>query len=293
MLLDALMIVLMRRSTFIAGAVDDAGDKSTSPADSASGQTEAALKRLRISAGPAMSSVQLDEGVQLVLSMPPLLLVAADRLFEVSSTGTPPVLLASEAWPACRTADIVVLMARLWLLNTVIKQPTIKLSQLLGGIDAGSHEVVLRVPTAGFALGHIEWQMNLAAFNVQVGHVDTSWAYIALESADIDSWLFLRSGPNGKVVSVQLQGKQQKHPRTLSLAHEDQSASQMFWVRGLQHVLLVVTNQHKPERRTSWLRLLSLSGPRYDPAILVTPERHKVYYSGSKNLLLSALAERC
>ncbi len=264
-----------------------------SPAGSAAGETEAALlKRMRAGNGIniAISSVTIDEAVELELSMPPLLLVAADTFYEVASAGPLPVPLASEAWSAS-TADIAVLMARLWLLHTVVKQPTVRLSQLLGGIDVGTHEVVLRVPTSGFVLGHIRWQMERADFEIVARRVDTSWAYLGLRDAEIDSWLFLRSEPTGQVVFIQLQSMRQQHVQALSADHAEPSARQMFWVRGLQHVLLVVTDQQKPVRRSSWMRLLSLSGPGHEPAILITPELHKQFYSGCRNLLLSALAE--
>jgi len=286
------MMCTNSRNNFTAGVADNmrAGEMRTNAAGSAAEETEAALKRMQGGEGIAMISSTLDESEELELSMPPLLLVAADMFYEVGSAGALPMPLASEAWSAS-TADIAVLMARLWLLHTVFKQPTVRLSQLLGGVDVGTHEVVLRVPTSGLVLGHIRWQMERADFEIVARRVDTSWAYLRLKNADIDSWLFLRSEPTGQIVFIQLQRMRQQHARALSADHAEPRARRMVWVRGLQHVLLVVTDQRKPVRRSSWMRLLSVSGPGHEPAILVTPELHKLFYSGCRNLLLSALAE--
>jgi hypothetical protein len=240
-----------------------------------------------ISDGVALSSEHLDGFVQLKVDMPPLLLI---DLLELGGAGLPPAPHASRfmaAWPECGRTDVVALMARLWLLKEVVRQPAVRLSDLLGGIDVGTNEVVLRVPSSGYALEQVQRQVDQAEFAYEAGVVDVSWAYFRLGHADIDSWMFVRSEPDGKVVSIQLQSRKQ----TLSPARVT-DAQKMFWARGLQHVLLIVTDQRRPEQRSSWLRKLTPFHPRSDSVILITPAAHKQFYSGCRHLLTAALAER-
>ncbi len=250
---------------------------------------------MRTGDGFAASSEILDAYAELMVDMPALLLIAADRSAEVGWAGRLPMRLASRvtgASPACGLTDAALLMTRLWLLNTIIRQPTVRLSQLLGGIDVGPHEVVLRVPSSGFTHHHISHQVDQAEFAAQTARVDMAWAYMGPTTADVSSWLYLRSESEGKLVSIQLQSREQMRLRSLSPASMEPNGRRMFWVRGLQHVLLVVTDHHKVKRQSSWLRLLTLAGPRYDPAIVITPELHRTFYGGCKYLVLSVLAER-
>jgi hypothetical protein len=66
----------------------------------------------------------------------------------------------------------------------------------------------------------------------------------------------------------------------------------MFEPPGLQHVLLVVTDGNEPELRNSWLHYLWPLGRRSAPVIVITPEQHRQFYGGCRNLLTAVLAQR-
>ena len=94
---------------------------------------------MRTGDGFTASSEVLGEAADLIVDMPPLLLVRwrlvrGRRPSQIHK----PCCLHHDPWrhdPKCRPTDTVALMARLWLLSLVMKQPTVRLSELLGGIE--------------------------------------------------------------------------------------------------------------------------------------------------------------
>ena len=268
-----------------AGTADSMGAPGTN-ADS-SVETGAILKQLWVGDSFAVSSEHLDETVQLIMDMPSLLLVDAHRPMNHSASPLAPQPL--DAWPDCGRADIVALMARLWLLNKVVKQPTVQLSGLLGGIDVGAHEVTLRVPNSGFELEHISWQVDAEELANEADNVDTTWAYHAPANAAAGSWLLLRSEADGAVVCIQLKSRRQTQPQT----HLPVQAEHMLRGQDLRHVLVVVTNYDEPmQRQAFYSRLLFPFSFRSDPRVLITPGQHEQYFGACRYLLTSALAER-
>jgi hypothetical protein len=182
-----------------------ARDRLSGSDRSAGGDTQGLHGRL--CGSTATVSEQLDEAQQFTVDMPLLLLITARQLINTDCAAMPgtAVMPRPNTRPGQEGTDIMMmLMMRLWLLNKVGEQLTVRLSELLGFIDVGAKEVILRVPSSGFTVEHVDKPPTRAQFAEQADSVDTTWAYSEPGESGVDSWMFLRSEPAGKVVSIQL-----------------------------------------------------------------------------------------
>jgi hypothetical protein len=268
-----------------------ARDVATTSASPAARETEVSLQK-RASGSAAKASAQPDEFEELIVDMPPILLILAHRLLVVDSAFMPimPMTAApGDSWEQRERTDLMTLVMRLWLLNRVMDQPAVLLSDLLGGMNVGANDVMLRVPSSGFMPEFIRDQLTRAEYAQQAQNMDAVWAFIGPGNWKVDSWMFLRTA-DGDVFSIQIQSKKRTQPQALSASAVANEAKKVFQARDVQHVLLFVTDQRKPKRKSSLLRFLSRRRAHDESVVVISEELHPQFYSGSMNLLKAALA---
>jgi len=278
---------------------------STSAAPAAAAETEPLLHR-RASGDTITVSEQLDTVEQLVVDMPPLLLLLAARLMEVDKEVIPQTPMMAgfrDSGDDRERTDLTTLMIRLWLLRTVFKQPTVQLSVLLGGgivnedgslpvggIDVGDFDVNLRVPKTGYSPTRLGYYPTGTEFAARARDSDICWAYIGPGNRGVDSWMFLRTEPDGNVFCIQIQSKKRSDLRTLSVSAVVSEAKKVFKTRGVKHILVFVTDHVQPQRPSALRRFWSRLKPAADSVVVIPKGLHDKFYGGTMNLLKTALA---
>ena len=227
------------------------GHRVTTADTSVRGEREALLDSSRHGDSTTMDSED-SEKVQFIVDMPPLLLVQAGGLLYIVGNSAMPMTpsramsdFANEC-PRKRggRVDILTLMWRLWLLDKALDQPNVRMSELLGGMIAGTTEVTLRVPSSGFQLEHVSWQSDCVQLTKLAEDVEATWAYISPDG--VDSCMMLRSEPEGKIVCLHMHSRYEAQPPVLTEAVVAKAARSMVRVPGLIHVLLLVTDRLGP-----------------------------------------------
>jgi len=285
-------------SNLRAGTVEATGDVASTSAARAPATLQLAEPAAGLpqrASGTLATSERLDEVEELTVDMPPLLLLMATKLMEVDHEkmpGTPMLAHCADQWPDRERTDITTLVMRLWLLAKVFNQQTVALSQLLGGIAVGAHEVTLRVPDRRYQL-RPSTKLTPVQFAAQQTAVmvsaDAPWAFIGPGNAGVDSWMYLRTHPVGQIFSVQVQSKKRTQPKPLTVSAVAREASKVVRPRTLRHVLLFVTDQPQPRQGRRFLDFVAHRAQ--DSVLLITPDLHPAFYSNSGNLLKVAMAQ--
>lgn len=124
------------------------GDSRDSSSSKASQAATAAVSE------PGSEGVPNPDGETHIVSMPPVLLVAAYRCMKVPSSKlvwVPLLHRLSDERRQRELTDVRILVAKLLLWHDVLRQPVVSLKELLGGVDVGDHDMSFCVPHKTFA----------------------------------------------------------------------------------------------------------------------------------------------
>ncbi len=226
-------------------------------------------------------SINPDAGEQQV-SMPPLLIIAAYRYMDVDKHGmvfVPLLQHLADNWQDRELADVSVLVAKLFLWRHVMDQDTVQLSELLGGIERGMHDMELCVPTSDYEVYKVGEQLTSAEFQQLLQNAECRWAFIGPQNYLADSWLLLRRAADQTLVVVYLQSKERQNREAMQYGKLVEEAAKPWDVPGVEDVMLYVTYQHVP--RPSASRLFE-APPRM---VLVDPADHVRFYGAFASLL--------
>ena len=226
-------------------------------------------------------STNPDAGEQQV-SMPPLLMIAAYRYMEVNQQGmvfVPLLQHLADNWQDRQLTDVSVLVAKLFLWRHVMKQATVQLSELVGGIELGLSDMELCVPTSDYAVHKVDEQLTSAEFEQQLQNADSRWAFVGPQNYLADSWLLLRRAADQTLVVVYLQSKKRLRPEAMQYGKLVEEAAKRWDVPGVVDVMLYVTDQHVPRP--------SASRPFEAPPrmVLIEPADHVRFYGACASLL--------
>ncbi|KAL8794089.1 MAG: hypothetical protein Q9182_007637 [Xanthomendoza sp. 2 TL-2023] len=238
--------------------------------------------------------VNIDAETHLV-SMPPVLLVVAYRFMgnvKDKLVWVPLLNQLTDEWRQRELTDVSILVAKLLLMHDTLQQPTVSLSDLLGGIDVGEHQMSLCVPEGHFSVCDIRSQQDLSTAQLKelVSNMDTQWAFRGPGNLGPDSFLLLQRNDNSasetcSVVLLSIQSKKRTNQECMQLGELEIEAKKMLHIPGVDSVTVYVTDQHRPRHAKSLARF---AVPR--SMVMVDCKSSTEFYSGCVALVKSTIA---
>ncbi len=224
-----------------------------------------------------------------LVSMPPVLLVAAYRSMKAFSNKLLWVPLLSHLthdWQNRELTDVSILVAKLFFWHDVLCQPVVSLRELLGGVNIGVHEMSFCVPNNNFRVCDVSSQLtDSAELQSMVSNMDAQWAFQGPGNFGSDSWLLLRrsddaaSGSHPVVVFVQSEKCQAASSMQAAKLRKE------LYIPGVDNLLIYVTDERPPIRHKDELNFVVPT-----PMVLVGKDSLPAYYSACIALLNSALS---
>ena len=260
---------------------DDSGDSSSSGASQAA-----------IASEPDSEGVLNPDGETHLVSMPPVLLVAAQRFMRDVSNPLVWVPLLNELtddWESREITDVSILVAKLFFWHSVLHQPAVSLRDLLGGVDVGLHEMSFCVPNDNFLVCAVRNKLTPLKLQSMVSNMDAEWAFRGPGNSGVDSLLLLRRCDNTAsgahpVVAVCIQSKKRQAAVSMQSAKLREEAEKMLHIPGIDNLMVYVTDERQPIR----LRAPGFLVP--SSMVVVSNDCMPAYYSACIALLKSALS---
>ncbi|KAL3156272.1 hypothetical protein ABBQ32_012545 [Trebouxia sp. C0010 RCD-2024] len=204
---------------------------------------------------PGAEGVRNPDSETHLVSMPPVLLVAAYRFMKAPSNRlvwVPSLNHLTDDWRTRELTDVSILVAKLLFWHDVLLQPVVSLRELLGGIDVGDHEMSFCVPEGNFSVCDVSSQLTQSVeLQSMVNNMDAQWAFRGPINFGPDSWLLLRRCDDTKVdsppvVAVWIQSKKRQAPSSMQSANLGEEAAKMLDIPGVDNLMVYVTDQHRP-----------------------------------------------
>ena len=264
---------------------DGSGDSSSS------GASQAAIAA---ASEPGSEGVLNPDNETHLVSMPPVLLVAAYRLMRVPINRlvwVPLLNQLTDDWRNRELTDVSILVAKLLFWHDVLLQPVVSLRELLGGIDVGEYDMSFCVPEGNFAVYDVSSQLKESgSLQSLVNNMDAQWAFRGPGNFGPDSWLLLRrcddtGSESHPVVAIWIQSKKRQAASGMQPAKLEEEAGKMLHIPGVNNLMLYVTNQHQPIRHKA-----SATFCVPTPMVLVDKDCLPAYYSACIALLKGALS---
>jgi len=262
----------------------DSGDSSSS------GASQAAIAA---ASEPGSEGVLNPDSETHLVSMPPMLLVAAYRFMTAPSNRlvwVPLLNHLTDDWRTRELTDVSILVAKLLFWHDVLLQPVVSLRELLGGVDVGVHEMSFCVPNDNFSVCDVSSQLTHSAeLQSMVSNMDAQWAFRGPGNFGPDSWLLLRrsddtASGSHPVVVVCIQSKKRQAASSMQSAKLGEEAEKMLYIPGVDNLMVYVTDQRRPIRRKAADFFVPTS------MVVVGKDCLPAYYSACIALLKSALS---
>ena len=224
----------------------DSGDSSSSGASQAAAAA---------ASEPGSEGVLNPDSETHVVSMPPVLLVAAYRFMKAPSNRLvwiPLLNHLTDDWRNRELSDVSILVAKLLFWHDVLLQPVVSLRELLGGIDVGVHEMSFCVPEGNFRVWDVKHQLTQPAeLQSMVNNMDAKWAFRGPGNVGLDSWLLLQrsddtTSESHPVVAISIQSKKRQAASSMQSAKLGEEAAKMLRIPGVDNLMVYVTDQHQP-----------------------------------------------
>ena len=257
------------------------GDSGDSSSNGASAAAVAAASE------PGSEGVTNPDSETHLVSMPPVLLVAAYRFMKAPSNRlvwVPLLNHLTDDWQTRELTDVSILVAKLLFWHDVLLQPVVSLRELLGGIDVGVHEMSFCVPEGNFSVCDVSSQLTHSAeLQSMVNNMDAQWAFRGPGNFGPDSWLLLRRSDDAEselhpVVAIWIQSKKRQ-------AASSMQSAKMLYIPGVDNLMLYVTDQHRPIHHKA---SANFCVPK--SMVLVSNDCLPAYYSACIALLKGALS---
>lgn len=242
----------------------------------------------------------IDDAEMHVLSVPPVLLVAAYRFMKRSKYSlmwVPLLKQLTDEWQQRELTDVSILVARLMLMRDTLQKPSILLSDLLGGVDVGKHQMSFYVPESHFSVCDIKSRQELSSAELKnmVSNMDTQWAFRDPSNPGLGSWLLLQR--NGtlvgvseacRVVLLRIASDNNTMQESIQPGKLVNEAERMLQISGADRLRVYVTDQYRTWPAQSLARLAAgLAVPL--PMVLVDRKYSMEFYSGCVALVKSAV----
>jgi len=262
----------------------DSGDSSSS------GASQAAIAA---ASEPGSEGVLNPDSETHLVSMPPVLLVAAYRFMKAPSNRlvwVPLLNHLTDDWRTRELTDVSILVAKLLFWHDVLLQPVVSLRELLGGIDVGVHEMSFCVPEGNFSVCDVSSQLTHSAeLQSMVNNMDAQWAFRGPGNFGPDSWLLLRRSDDTEseshpVVAIWIQSKKRQAVSSMQSAKLGEEAAKMLYIPGVDNLMVYVTDQRRPIRHKASANFCVPTS-----MVLVGNDCLPAYYSACIALLKSAL----
>jgi len=262
----------------------DSGDSSSS------GASQAAIAA---ASEPGSEGVLNPDSETHLVSMPPVLLVAAYRFMKAPSNRlvwVPLLNHLTDDWRTRELTDVSILVAKLLFWHDVLLQPVVSLRELLGGIDVGVHEMSFCVPEGKFSVCDVSSQLTHSAeLQSMVNNMDAQWAFRGPGNFGPDSWLLLRRSDDTEseshpVVAIWIQSKKRQAVSSMQSAKLGEEAAKMLYIPGVDNLMVYVTDQRRPIRHKASANFCVPTS-----MVLVGNDCLPAYYSACIALLKSAL----
>lgn len=225
------------------------GDSGDSSSNGASAAAVAAASE------PGSEGVTNPDSETHLVSMPPVLLVAAYRFMKAPSNRlvwVPLLNHLTDDWQTRELTDVSILVAKLLFWHDVLLQPVVSLRELLGGIDVGVHEMSFCVPEGNYSVCDVSSQLTHSAeLQSMVNNMDAQWAFRGPGNFGPDSWLLLRRSDDAEselhpVVAIWIQSKKRQAVSSMQSAELGKEAAKMLYIPGVDILIICVTDQHRP-----------------------------------------------
>ena len=188
------------------------------------------------------------------ISMPPVLLVAAYRFMAPVNNRlvwVPLLNQLTDEWRQRELTDVSILVAKLLFWQDILDQRLVLLSDLLGGINVGDHEMVLRVPEGHFSVCEISSHDQLTApaqLQKMINNMDVKWAFGGPGNLGPNSWLLLRRGDGTRsescpIILLSIQSKKRTGDACMQPGELGVEAGKMLHIPGVDSLMVYVTDQ--------------------------------------------------
>lgn len=230
-----------------------------------------------------------------VLSMPPVLLIATYRFMgsiRNSLVWVPLLNQLTDEWRQRELTDVSILVAKLLFMHDTLQQPWVALSDLLGCVDVGEHQMLFCVPEDHFSVCDISHSLDPGSAQLEdmVSNMGTQWAFRGPDKFGPDSWLLLRrydTSVSETFSVVLLSTKLNNHTEQECMQSEklEQEAGGVLHIPGVDSLTVYITDQRQPRPAKSSARLA------VPPSmVLVDRKNYEEFYSACVALVKSTIA---